>query len=293
MVGVLKQFCIKNNIVLCKGKNTKILLTLAWNRLMLLKLKLKKRLLGIHRPIVHYYAVCWNEEKMLPFMFDYYERFVDQFTIYDNYSDDGSETIIKSHKNARLFKFKSDGFNDSIHQNIKNDCWKRSRGKADFVIVCDMDEFLYHPEMTEFLNDAISKGYTLFHTEGYDMYSEKYPDYDEGVLLTEKVRRGIRHEYFDKPIVFDPNRIVEIRYEVGAHKAYPIGVVRKNNSSDTLKLLHYKNIGLKRLVERNRLYAARLSDENLQKEYGHEYLKEEQRFVDEFLDNEQKSTQVI
>ena len=118
-MSLFKLYCEKHNIVLHKGENIHILLTLAWNWILLLKLKLHKWLHGIHRPIVHYYAVCWNEEKMLPFMFDYYERFVDKFTIYDNCSSDRSSDIILSHKNAQMISFSTDGFNDNIHNDIK------------------------------------------------------------------------------------------------------------------------------------------------------------------------------
>ena len=34
--------------------------------------------------------------------------------------------------------------NDFKYLEIKNNAWKKSRGKADWVIVVDMDEFLYH-----------------------------------------------------------------------------------------------------------------------------------------------------
>lgn len=104
-----------------------IITRLLINKILLLRLTIYKWLHGIHRPVIHYYAVCWNEEKMLPFMFQYYERFVNHFTIYDNYSDDNSETIIQSHPNTEIKKFSMGGeINDYIYQDIKNNCWKQS-----------------------------------------------------------------------------------------------------------------------------------------------------------------------
>lgn len=270
----LKRFCSRYHIVLHKGENLHILLTLAWNRVLLFKLRLHKWLHGIRRPIVHYYAVCWNEEKMLPFMFDYYERFVDCFTIYDNYSDDNSEAIIKS-KHAKIVKFKSEGFDDAIHQKIKDNCWKRSRGKADFVIVCDIDEFLYHSDLKGFLQDAINKGDTIFETSCFDMYSQDYPKYDGLRLITEQLCQGVRNEYNDKSILFDPHRIVEIVYEVGAHRAYPLGIVKRNNSNGSLKILHYKYLSLEHVVNRMKSYLIRLSDANKEHGWGEEYQKNE------------------
>lgn len=291
-MSILTQYCEKNNIVLHKGDNTHILTTLAWNWVLCLRLKLYKWLHGIHRPIIHYYAVCWNEEKMLPFMFQYYERFVNHFTIYDNFSDDHSECIIRSHENAEIIKFKTEGFDDTTHNDIKNNCWKQSRGKADYVIVCDIDEFLYHRDITAALTLLKSNRYSIVKPFGYNMYNREYPCYRLEKPITEQVKRGVRVPMFDKCILFDPHAIVEINYKPGAHECHPWGRVKRYQNDD-IKLLHYKNIGIEQLLERNRSYAARLSKENIEKNYGTEYLKKEQLITQEFNDNEQKATEII
>ena len=291
-MSLFKLYCEKHNIVLHKGENIHILLTLAWNWILLLKLKLHKWLHGIHRPIVHYYAVCWNEEKMLPFMFDYYERFVDKFTIYDNCSSDRSSDIILSHKNAQMISFSTDGFNDNIHNDIKNNCWKHSRGKADYVSVCDMDEFIFNKDITKALVLLKEKGYSIVKPFGYNMYSRDYPAYIPNQLLTDLVKQGVRVPMFDKCILFDPHALVEINYKPGAHECHPWGRVKKYRNED-FKLLHYKNIGLVQLLERNQSYVMRLSKENIENNYGIEYLKKEQFIIQEFDENEQKAEEII
>ena len=292
-MSILTLYCEKHNIVLHKGENMHIICTLTWNWSLLLKLKLHKWLHGIHRPIIHYYALCWNEEKMLPFMFDYYKQFVDRFTLYDNYSDDSSESIILSQPNAHIKKFSMDGeINDYIYQDIKNNCWKQSRGKADYVIVCDTDEFIYHSDIHQAITQLKCDKYSIVKPYGYNMYSTNYPVYDSQHLLTDQVKRGIRVPMFDKCILFDPHAIVEINYKPGAHECHPWGRVKKYRNED-IKLLHYKNIGLEQLLERNRAYASRLSKENTEKGYGAEYLKKEQLIIQEFTENEQKATEII
>lgn len=283
----------KYHIILKKGQNAYILWRLLWNQVLLMKLILYKWLHGIHRPIIHYYALCWNEEKMLPFMFDYYKQFVDRFTLYDNYSDDSSESIILSQPNAHIKKFSMDGeINDYIYQDIKNNCWKQSRGKADYVIVCDTDEFIYHSDIHQAITQLKCDKYSIVKPYGYNMYSTDYPVYDSQYLLTDQVKRGIRVPMFDKCILFDPHAIVEINYKPGAHECHPWGRVKKYRNED-IKLLHYKNIGLEQLLERNRAYASRLSKENTEKGYGAEYLKKEQLIIQEFTENEQKATEII
>lgn len=292
MDNLLKRYCEKNSIILHKGDNMNILTTMAWNWVLCLRLKLYKWLHGIHHPIIHYYAVCWNEEKMLPFMFQYYERFVDHFTIYDNYSDDHSECIIHSHENAEIIKFKTEGFDDTTHNDIKNNCWKQSRGKADYVIVCDIDEFIYHKNVNQVITLLKDGRYSIVKPFGYNMYSTDYPIYDSHQFLTNKVKRGVRVPMFDKCILFDPHAIVEINYKPGAHECHPWGRVKRYQNDD-IKLLHYKNIGLEQLLERNHSYAARLSKENIENNYGTEYLKKEQLIIQEFHENNLKATEII
>lgn len=148
---MLSNLLNKHHIVLKKRHNIHIIIGLLTNKILLLRLTIYKWLHGIHKPIVHYYAVCWNEERMLPFMFDHYEHFVTRFTIYDNEADDDSEAILRSRNNVNIIKFHTDGFDDNVHNDIKNSCWEKNRGRADYVIVCDVDEMLYHKDMQQIL----------------------------------------------------------------------------------------------------------------------------------------------
>lgn len=289
---MLKQFANRHNLVLKKGQNLHILFTLAINYLLLWKLRLYKRMKGIKHPIVHYYAVCWNEEKMLPFMFDYYDQFVDHYTVYDNCSTDKSEEIIRSHKSAKIIKFSTDGFNDQVHIDIKNNCWKKSRGKADYVVVCDMDEFIYHPQIKEFFSKSVKNGDTFFYPVGYDMYCDKYPSYSKGALLPTVVNYGVQCDTYSKCILFDPHRVVEVNYWLGAHEARPLGIIKKLAIREPLKVLHYKNLGLDYVLDRIRQYRGRLSQENINNECGVEYLKEDKRIISDFQIMYQSCTKI-
>ena len=284
-MSIFKQYCSDHNIVFHKSENLHILSTLVWNWVMRVKLRLYKFLHGIHRPIVHYYAVCWDEEKMLPFMFQHYDRFVDHYTIYDNFSDDNSEGIIRSHKNAEIIKFKTEGFDDTTHNDIKNNCWKRSRGKADYVIVCDIDEFLYNPDLQKLLGNKIS----LPVTEGYNMYSETFPA--DGKDITFQIRKGIADSAYNKCLIFDPHRIVEINYLPGAHQAKPVGIVTRGE--EKAKVLHYKNLGLDYILERYHILAKRLSEKNKEQNLGTHYLYPDEKISADFIQGLTNSTPVI
>jgi len=293
-MSIFSKFYTKRNIILHHGQSLRILCSLSLNTMLRLRLQLYKKLHGIRQPIVHYYALCWNEEKMLPFMFQHYEPFVERFIIYDNYSDDQSESIIHAHPNTEVKKYSMGGqINDFVYLDIKNNCWKKSRGKADFVIVCDTDEFLYHKkDILEVLQGLKKNGYTMVKPSGYNMYSEDYPSYNPQCPLTEQVKRGIRIPFFDKCILFDPHAVVEVNYLPGAHECSPWGKIKMTSDSGFM-LLHYKYLSVEWLIERYRQYAQRLSKENIDHKLGEEYAKEEDAFIEEFGKNNHEAVTVI
>lgn len=283
----------KHHIVLKKGQNLHIVWTLLCNQVLDLKLQLYKWLHGIRHPIVHYYALCWNEEKMLPFMFDHYEPFVDKFVIYDNFSTDNSEVIINTHLNTEIKKYNTEGkLNDIIYINIKNNCWKKSRGKADYVIVCDIDEFFYHPEIEIYLKQMRQHRWTITRPQGFEMYSEHCPKYDSKRRITDIVRMGVASHWYNKSILFDPHRIVEVNYEPGCHSCYPVGCVYPSDDKE-IKLLHYKNLGVDTVIERYRECAERLSETNIKNQFGSHYLWKEEEIKSKFYNNLKVSFQVI
>ncbi|MDR3653781.1 MAG: glycosyltransferase family 2 protein [Paludibacter sp.] len=236
-----------------------------------------KRIQGIDHPVVHVYAVCWNEEKIIPFFLSHYNEFVDHYYIYDNYSDDKSDELLSKQSNISVIKYDTGGtFNDIVHQQIKNTAWKQSRGKADWVIVIDMDELIYHPNLIGFLNSSVD---TVFNPSGFNMVTDKFPQ--SKLKITEQIQTGIPDEKYTKMILFNPHRIVDINYMPGAHEAYPEGIIRITKINE-LKLLHYKNLGVDYVLNRIEIYRNRLSETNRKMKYGIEYEKEYQKIIEEF-----------
>lgn len=93
----------------------------------------------------HVHAFNWNESKLLPAFLKHYEQ-ADKIYIYDNESTDNSVDIILA-AGRDVISFSSDGkFDDTIHQNMRNEMWKKSIGKTDYVIIQDLDEFLHFPK---------------------------------------------------------------------------------------------------------------------------------------------------
>lgn len=226
------------------------------------RLQVVKKLHHIDQPVVHLYATCWNEEKMLPYLFSHYDSIVDRFFIYDNHSTDSSRKLIKANRKAELRVYAPKKIDDHALRDFKNNCWKKSRGKADLVIVCDVDEFLYHEEPAAFIRYFVKGGFTICHPQGYEMISTAFPEYTKGAMLTNLVRTGVECDSYSKCILFDPHRIVNINFQFGAHKCDPSGIIREYNGFD-VKMLHYKKLGLDNVIARYESMGRRLSEKNI------------------------------
>lgn len=202
---------------------------------------------------VHLYALCWNEEQMLPFFFRHYAALVDRYFIFDNDSTDRSRELLEAHPKVTLERF---AFHESFLEAARefyDSCWKASRGIADWVLVCNVDEHFDHPDLSGYLRWCTSQGITLIIPEGYEMIAETFPEGPEP--LCRQVRFGARETRFDKPQLFSPDHLREINFEIGRHSAQPEGLVRCPEKT-AVRLFHYKYLGLpyfsRRLTELGR-----------------------------------------
>jgi glycosyltransferase involved in cell wall biosynthesis len=224
------------------------------------------------KPIVHAFFICYNEENILPHLIKHYSTFCEKIIILDNNSTDRSCEIINSFPNTEIIPYDSnDELNDSIYIKLKNHVWKSSVGYADFVIVGDSDEFLYHENMVDFLIDAKEKGVTLFKPEGYHMVANEEFNLKPDDNIFELVKKGVRTPVLDKPMMFNCNKISNINYGFGCHSASPSGEIVI--STDTsLKMLHFKFLGLENYHYKNNLRKNRLSEFNKSNNIGTYYL---------------------
>lgn len=238
---------------------------------------------------VELFAICYNEERILPFFFDHYKRFVDKITIFDNESTDNSRNIISSVRDlpVDLKNYATNNtLDDSVYLNIKNNCWRDSL--CDYVIVVDCDEFVYHPNIKKFLSDTQALAYK---PNGYNMVSEKFPT---DCPLYDTVTLGQSCNNYSKISLFSPS-LTDINYSLGCHTANP----RKNNdhvsivSDENLKLLHYKNLSFDYRWERHQLYNKRFSDFNKKTGAGYHYDFDHQTQLNEFQNLLKNASEIL
>jgi hypothetical protein len=218
---------------------------------------------------VHVYAVCYNEEPMLPHFLRHYEALAESIIVYDGGSTDRSVDILRSHRSVQVVT--SDVFlshvggeySEPVLMYLRNEAYKASRGKADWVMIVDIDEFVHHPRLAELLAGYRAQGITLPLVDGYDMVADGLPA--DGSSLIEHCRTGFANLWYCKKAVFDP--AIDINYRFGCHKCAPAGRVVESPTAE-IKLLHYRFLGPDLFVRKYAARASRMSDESRRNNWG-------------------------
>lgn len=221
---------------------------------------------------IEVFAICYNEEIMLPYFLRHYSAMCEKITIYDNYSTDRSDEICRANPKVEVIKYDSGNqIRDDLYLEIKNNCWKKS--KCDWVIVCDIDELLV------FTPGYISNG-TIIKPAWYDMVSDHLPA-TEGQIYDE-LCYGVPNPN-TKCLMFRPDSVEEINYEPGAHFIKPVGDVRIIEAN-LMAVLHYKYLSLQYVIDRYALFASRLSDINKELKWGYHYNFPVEKITEDYVE---------
>jgi len=217
------------------------------------------------------YARCWNERDMLPFFFLHYDKIVQRYIIYDDASTDNSQEILRLNPKVELRPMPPYSDPESRIRSalaLQETCWRESRGIADWVIITDIDEHLYHPDMYGYLAQCRAQGVTIIPALGYQMLSEHFPEHK--TLLCQSLTRGACDLVYSKLGIFSPNEIDAVNYTQGRHSAAPKGRVVLP-ARDELLLLHYHYLGFERVRKRNAQFVTRQRKNDIAMGWGSEY----------------------
>jgi hypothetical protein len=220
--------------------------------------------------VIHLYAQCWNDAWMLPFFFRHYDALVDRYFIHDDGSSDGTWELLQSHPRVEARRFpRSDAQSFVLSEQAFSDaCWKESRGQAEWVIVTDIDEHLYHRNWHGYLSGCRKQGVTLVPALGFQMISETLPQ--PGQVLAKELVMGAPWVKMMKPSIFNPDAITNIRFRTGRHSAEPQGNVRVP-PCDEVMLFHYKYLSFAETLHRHGQLRQGLGEADIANGWGHKY----------------------
>jgi hypothetical protein len=206
---------------------------------------------------VEIYALCHQEAKIIPYFMKHYNQYGQVF-LFESHSTDGSRKLAES-LGAIIVPFDTGNeVRDDLFMDIKNNCWKDS--KADWVIICDMDEFIYHPNFVAYLETVKE---TIIEPKTYEMISDVYPT-TEGQIY-EEVQYGFPTR--TKMFLFRTQELFEIGYGAGCHDAQPEGYVSINRDSEII-CMHMRHLSINHIVQRNAYLASRMSEVNKKNGWG-------------------------
>jgi glycosyltransferase involved in cell wall biosynthesis len=191
---------------------------------------------------------------------------VDRIIVFDDGSTDRSLELLAASPKVELRRLKQGESSILMQMEEMNECWKESRGRADWVFICDMDEHLYHhKQLRDYLEQCKIDGVTIINPVGVEMVSSEFPPAE--AVLSATVRNCVRAFTLDKLAVFDPNAIQEMNYRAGRHVAVPTGRLVFPPKRE-VKILHYKYLGLDYLMTRSEALRTRKTDYDRERGWG-------------------------
>jgi hypothetical protein len=248
--------------------------------------------LGAKAEKIYLFACCYNEATILPFFLDYYKNYVgvSRFFVFDGGSDDGSLEILERY-GATIILEKHDTLNDLVLMNFRNNFYKQYRDECDWVIVCDLDEFIYHPNLKDRLAQMTGEGVTIPKIAGYSMISLDVPEFEEGNFLPYLCTKGEPDPHSaNKNLIFKPN--VDINYSMGCHSCAPQGDVVFSAEYE-LKNLHYMSLSYAQVIQKSERQHRRLSDWNKNAKAGAHYEHRAKTRLSDYLAAWENATEVI
>lgn len=240
---------------------------------------------------IHIYTVTFNEQHFVKNFLEAYKG-AERIVAYDNQSTDNTVELLSKDPRVEVRSWDSGSqIRDDKYLEIKNNCWKESKGLADWVIVVDFDEIFCRAEHNNYnlsrfsldLEYPYDEGYNIIKPFGYNMISLYSPLGAKGHPY-DYSKNAVYHWPQEKCCCFRPDQLKEINFVPGCHAIFPEPVGEERILfTPEYKLLHFKHWNIDLYMEKMRISASRMSEINLKNGWGGHYLWEPQKHFDNYI----------
>ena len=259
-------------------------------------------------------TLCYNESKIMPFVIDYWRKFVNHAYVFDNGSTDNSRELLSEYDWITVIDYShltGNKLDDIMNMNIKNNFWKTIKHNYDWIVVCDFDECLYCEDWEAVLDYYGKLRVECISPKYHNMICENFPEYNKDSLFhfdntfeTNISQKDYEYRY-TKLLLFNPKNILELNLAPGSHSAHPISIFSSYmqegspmitssifGKTSGIHCYHLCDIGLDYIIQkRKHNKEERMSDKQMKYRFAQHYMLEEEQIRDGFYEqwNNRKS----
>lgn len=238
-----------------------------------------------------------NEMDILPFVTKYWERINADVLVMDNGSDDGSIEYLSKLPYVTLKHFDSDGQNDVIQKQVKEQAYLEYKDKYDIIIISDCDEVFYWRNFEASAERFLNGGYNVSMMPIYSLCEDFKPQPDDSKLLhqlcTKFYKQKMNHmqgfEDYSKLSVFNCKITDKVFMSVGQHFVQTSPDMRIMLDMDAFCLHIDKGLSKEFFVNKRIKMGANLSSTNINGGMCLEYLKSKEELENEYDEKQKKA----
>lgn len=245
----------------------------------------------------YWIVLCKNEEDIIPFCIQYWSRIADKVIVYDNHSTDSSIELLSKYDWIEIRTFDSDGQNDVIQKQVKEQAYLEFKDQCDILIITDMDEVFYFNDFKAISEAFVSGDYNILMTPIFSLCEDSKPPYSEDKLLHQQCHKfyhqKMNHmqgfDQYSKLSIFNTRITDKVNMSVGQHYVQTTPQMRIMISNDGFCLHVDKGLSKEFFVNKRMKMGANLSDVNKRSGMCIEYLKSKEELEMEY-DEKQKNS---
>jgi len=245
----------------------------------------------------YWIVLCKNEEDIIPFCIQYWSHIADKVIVYDNHSTDSSVELLSKYDWIEIRTFDSDGQNDVIQKQVKEQAYLEFKDQCDILIITDMDEVFYFNDFKAISEAFVSGDYNILMTPIFSLCEDSKPPYREDKLLHQQCHKFYKQKMnhmqgfddYSKLSIFNTKITEKVNMSVGQHYVQTSPQMKIMLSMDGFNLHIDKGLSKSFFIEKRQKMGANLSETNKRANMCIEYLKSVEELEKEYNEKQKNA----